>query len=76
MRFAKWLDKTERTLAGFARESGIPRSTLLGIQAGTAEPQASTCVKIIKATRGRVGLKDLVLNKNKPNRGKRAAVGQ
>ncbi len=54
MRLEDWLKKEERTVAWFARQIGVPRSTIDRVIREQRSPTHAVMEKIIQATGGEV----------------------
>jgi DNA-binding transcriptional regulator YdaS (Cro superfamily) len=60
MELGRWLDKTDRTIAGFAAEGGFHVSSVYRWLAGERTPSAEALVTIERISRGAVRAKDFL----------------
>lgn len=60
MRLQEWLETQGVSCSALARQIGVPTSTVWRIALHGAEPRASTALAIIRATKRKVKLEDLV----------------
>lgn len=60
MKLADYLERESMSCGELARRLGMPTSTIWRIREGQSEPRASTALAIIRATKRRVKLEDLV----------------